>query len=100
MTPQEQQQFDDLKQQVVTLQEQVKALNNNATIPFEIGEAFKARILQDAGVLATSSKAANSESVAVLTSTGPNVYTDVLAEPNSWVQMTISGNVIYLPSFT
>lgn len=100
MTPEEKQQFDDLKKQVSELQEQVKAFNNNATIPFDIGEAFKARILQDAGVLVASSKAFNSESTAVLTSADPDNYEDVLGEPDGFLQVTILGNISYIPYYT
>lgn len=100
MTIEEQQQFDELKKSVVSLEKQMLALNNNATIPFDVGVAMKARILQDAGVLATSSKSASSENVSVLTSTGPNVFASVLTPPDGFLAVAITGNVYYIPYYS
>lgn len=80
-----------------TLEAQIKALNNNATIPFETGEAFKARILQDAGVVFTSSKSVTSENKSV-NEAGASTYS-VLNAPDGFLQVTLLGNIYYLPYY-
>lgn len=104
MTAQEQQQFDDLKKQVDDLQSQIKALSNNATIPFDVGEAMKVRILSDAGTAELSTKLATSEDTTVVTSVnfggGGSTTTDtVLGNPDGYLEVTITNNKYYVPYF-
>lgn len=97
MTPAEQQQFDDLKKLTEDLQSQMKALSNNATIPYDIGEALKARILGDAGVSALSTKLSTSESQAV-NEAGVATYS-VLKPPDGFLEITITENKYYIPYY-
>lgn len=99
MTLEEQQKFDDLETLVEDLESQIKALNNNATIPFDIGEAMKARILSDAGVAATSSKVASSEDQTVNEAGASPPYA-VLKSPDAFLQITLLGNIYYIPVYT
>lgn len=90
MTPEELKRLEDLERQIV-------ALNNNATIPFDIGEALKARILGDAGVASTSTKLLTSEDQAV-NEAGASTY-NVLKSPDGFLQVTLLGNIYYIPYF-
>lgn len=88
----------ELETLTTKLQGQIDALKNNATIPFDIGEAMKARILADAGVALTSSKVASSEDKSV--NEGGIATYNVLNSPDGFLQITLLGNIYYLPYFT
>lgn len=62
MTLEERTLFDTLQVQVTELKKVLDSLKNNATIPFEIGEAMKARVGSLTGL---SDKTAASETQAV-----------------------------------
>lgn len=79
------------------VERQLLALNNNATIPFDIGEALKARILGDAGVASISTKLATSEDQAV-DEAGAATY-EVLKSPDGFLQVTLLGNIYYIPYY-
>lgn len=95
----------ELEQQVKTLVAENKALkarldalNNNATIPFDTGEAFKARVLSDVGVALTSTKSATSENKSV-NEGGASTY-DVMNKPDGFLEISILGNIYYVPYFS
>lgn len=89
-----------LLEQIAELKAQLDALKNNATIPFDIGEAMKARILQDAGVASTSTKLSSSEDVSVVVSLAPTVTAPVLNTPDGFLQITLLSNIYYIPYYT
>lgn len=91
MTPEELKRLEEVERQLV-------ALNNNATIPFDIGEAMKARILGDAGVATVSTKSASSEDKSV-NEAGVLSYS-VLNSPDGFLQVTLLGNIYYIPYYT
>lgn len=86
-------------EEITKLNKRIDALQNNATIPFDIGEAIKTRVLSDAGVAATSTKGATSENTSVLVSTGPNVFAAVLREPDGFLEITITGVKYFIPFY-
>lgn len=94
MTPE----LKNLQDQITALQEQFNSLNNNATIPFDIGEAIKTRVLLEAGIPQTSSKGATSENQAV-NEGGAGTYS-VLKAPDGFVQVTLGGTLYYLPYYS
>lgn len=98
MTPAEQQKFDDLTLKVENLESQIKALSNNATIPWDVGEALKLRILGDAGVAAISTKLATSEDQSVNEAGTAPAY-NVLKSPDGFLEITITENKYYLPYY-
>lgn len=93
----------ELTDTVKDLQDQLKALNSNATIPLDVGEAFKLRILSDAGTAATSTKGATSEDTTVVTSVNFGAETTatdtVLGNPDGYLEITITNNKYYVPIF-
>jgi len=104
MTPQEQDnKILELTDMVKALQGRLDALNSNATIPLNVGEAFKVRILSDAGVAELSSKAANSEDTTVVVGVNfgaSSTTTDtVLGNPDGYLEFTITNNIYYVPYF-
>lgn len=105
MTPEElQNKVLELTNTVKDLQDQIKALNSNSTIPLDVGEAFKLRILSDAGVATTSTKGATTEDTTVVTSVnfggGGSTATDtVLGNPDGYLEITITNNIYYIPYF-
>lgn len=101
MTTQElEQQVKDLTTLVASLETQIKALNNNATIPFDVGEAFKVRILSDTGVASLSTKLSTSEDTAAIVSLAPTVTSPVLKTPDGFMQITLLSNIYYIPYYT
>lgn len=101
MTTQElEQQVKELTDLVTSLETQIKALNNDATIPFDVGKAFKVRILSDTGVASLSTKLSTSEDSSVLTAVSPNTYTEVLKTPDGFLQITLLSNIYYIPYYT
>lgn len=91
MTPEELKRLEAVERQLL-------ALNNNATIPFDMGEAMKARVLSDVGVALTSTKVATTEDQAVNES-GASSY-NVLKSPDGFLQITLLGNIYYIPYFS
>lgn len=89
---------ETIQAQIDKLQSQLDALRNNATIPYEIGEAFKARVLTDVSPVATSGKGASTENVSI-NEAGISTHT-VLGAPDGFVQATINGTVYYIPYFS
>lgn len=98
MTPEEiQKLLAPFLKRIDELENQIKALNNNATIPFDTGEAIKARVLADVGFLVGSSKSATSENKSV-NEAGAATYS-VMDKPDGFLEVTILGNLYYLPYF-
>lgn len=93
----------ELTDLVKKLQERLDALNSNATIPLDVGEAFKLRILSDAGTAATSTKNATSEDTTVVTSVNfgaSSTTTDtVLGNPDGYLEISITNNLYYIPYY-
>lgn len=87
-----------LVQRVVELERVVRTFNNNATIPLDIGAAFRDRILGDVGLVITSSKSATSENKTV-NEAGAAAYS-VMDKPDGFLQVTINGSIYYLPYFS
>ena len=96
--------LEQVKRELAELKEQFKLLSNNTTIPLEVGEAFKTRILSDAGVVALSNKSLTSENTTVVDSVnfGASSVTTVsaLGAPNGFFEVTINGIVRYIPFYT
>ncbi len=87
-----------LLKQIADLQAQIDALRNNATIPFDIGEAMKARIVSDLGLASTSSKGATTENQTVNEAGVAAPYT-VLKTPDGFLQITLLSNIYYIPYY-
>ena len=92
-----------LQDQIDLLREENDRLKNSTTIPLEVAEAFKTRILADAGVLQLASKLASSENINAVTSVnfgGMSVSTNsVLDNPDGFLEVTLAGNLYYIPYY-
>jgi hypothetical protein len=88
-----------LQDQIDVLQDRLNALNNNATIPYDTGEAIKARVLSDIGVLQLSGKLGSSENQSV-NEAGVAAPYNVLKSADGFVETTINGIVRYIPFYT
>ena len=80
----------------VVREEVVRVLGDYSKMPLEVEEAIKRRI--GGLVLSTSAKSATSENQAVSES-GSDSYS-VLAPPDAFAQITVSGATIYIPYYT
>ena len=104
MTPQEQDnKILELTDMVKALQGRLDALNSNATIPLDVGEAMKLRILADAGTAAISTKDLASEDITVVTGVNFGASTTttdtVLGNPDGYLEVMITNNKYYVPYF-
>lgn len=91
-----QEQLKLIEDQVSGLKAAFNSLSNNATIPFDIGEAFKTRVLTNITPLSISSKDADSEDESI--TVGLNT-TIVLGDPDGFLQVTINDVIYYIPYF-
>lgn len=98
MDPKVQQEVERLQDLVDGLQGQLDMLKSNSTIPNDIGEAMKARVLTDVNPVAISSKSSTSENQAVNES-GASSYS-VLKAPDGFLETTINGTTYYIPYFS
>ncbi len=88
----------ELIKRIELLEEEINKLRNNATIPFDIGEAIKSRVKTDLGALESSSKTAASETQAV-DEAGVLAYS-VMKAPDGFMQTNINGTIYYVPYFS
>lgn len=90
MTPQEKQEFEDMKRFV-------QALKSSNSIPLEVDRAFRARLSALFG-LSVSTKGVDTEDVTVDES-GAATYA-VMNDPDGFLEVSINGTIYYLPYFT
>jgi len=88
MTPEEHQEFEELKAEV-------KALRTTSTIPFEVENAFRDR-LRIANAPTVSAKGNQTESIPVNTAAG----TLVQLFPDVFLEVTVNGVTYYIPAYT
>ncbi len=97
-------QYQQLTEEINALRQEVNSLKANTTIPLDIAEAFKVRILNGNQFLSLSSKSASSENIAAVTAVdfvGQTVTTNtVLDNPDGFLQIKIRGVNYYLPYFS
>lgn len=85
-----------LEQRVMRLEKEDKKLRSSTTIPFDIDQAFRARLKSITG-LSVSSKGVNTEDQAV-NEAGVAAY-DVLGDPDGFLEINIGGTIYYLPYY-
>lgn len=87
-----------IQAQIDNLQEQLDMLKANATIPYEVEQAFRTRLnIESFTALAASSKTAVSETQAV-NEAGTASY-DVAKPMDGFRQVNIGGSTIYIPYY-
>jgi len=96
MTPEERQQFNDMKKELEELKQFKKSLESSHSIPLPIDQAFRGRF--GFSTINTSSKSATSENQAV-NEGGTDTYS-VLKPPDAFVQVKIGSTYYYIPVFT
>lgn len=98
------QEISKLKNEVDELKKEINKLRSTATIPWDIDQAFRNRLLGNVKDITVSSKGASTEDITAVTSVdfvGSSTTTDsVLGDPDAFLQVTISGTVYYIPVFT
>lgn len=88
-----------LRQRIEELETVVNKLRADATIPYEIGEAFNSRLrIDDLAKLASSAKVATSEDQAV-NEAGAGTY-NVLKSPDGFREYTVGSQTFYFPYYT
>jgi len=96
--------ISQMQQQINDLTIRLDTLNNNTTIPMQVGEAFKARLLGNLSFPKKSAKDPVSESstvVATVDFVGSTVTTTpVLKEPDGYLSIVIAGLTYYFPFYT
>lgn len=98
MTNEELQQLVEKQgKEIIELTNRLNALDNNATIPLQTGEAIKARVLTDAGVALLSTKSASSESESI--NEAGIASHSVLPLPDGYLEVTLSGVIRYVPFY-
>jgi hypothetical protein len=85
-------------EQIAALTRRLDALGNNATIPYDTGEAIKARVLNDAGLVSLSTKAGSSEGRSV-SEAGIASYT-VQDLADGYLEVTLAGVTRYIPFYS
>ena len=83
-----------LKIQIDELNKKFDSLSASTSIPFDIGEAFKIRVLGDTSLSAVSANAHNK----TVNEAGVATY-DVMNKPTGFVQITIQGTDYVIPYF-
>lgn len=87
-----------LKQEVEALKAWKRSLESSHSIPLNIDQSFRARLIKNSGsLLTTSGKSATSENQGVNES-GALSYS-VLGPPDKYVEITIGGVVNYIPAY-
>lgn len=87
----------EFERRITALETQFKSLGANATIPLEIGRAFKQR-LGGNQALTVSGKSASSENVII--NEGGSANVPVLQPPDGFITVTIEGNPYFLAYWT
>lgn len=87
--------MEELTQRIEYLEGIILALQNNATIPLEFGNAMKQRL---GGVLLTPSNVSASAHNKAVNESGSSSYS-VMNVPTGFVQTTINGQVVVIPYF-
>ena len=85
------------KQQLETLLTWKRQMESSSTIPLNVNQALKARLLGSLG-LTVSTKDVDSEDVTV-SEGGASSYA-VMNDPDGFLQVTINDTVYYIPYFT
>jgi hypothetical protein len=89
----------DLQQQINELRQEIKNLNASTTIPFDVAESMKIRVLEDINTLATSGKDATSENETVTITGTPQSFTK-LKQPSGFLQVVINNNAYFIPFYS
>ncbi len=88
----------DLQSQINQLREEINTLKNSTTIPFDVGEAFKIRVLEDLSKLKPSTKTAISENETVNIPAVPTSFTKI-KQPDGFVEIVLNSSVYYIPYY-
>lgn len=89
---------EEMIKRIEDLEEKMKLLESQTTIPLNIEKAFKNRLEVDTKTtISADSKAASSENQAV-NEAGSATYS-VLKTPDRFVRVVINGNNRYLPAY-
>lgn len=91
--------MEELQKQIDELKQDIKNLNASTTIPFDVAESMKIRVLEDVNTLATSGKSASSENSSINIVAVPAVIS-VLNQPDGFLQVVINNNTYYLPFYS
>jgi len=86
--------IEQLKIQIDELNKKFDSLGASTTIPYNVGEAFKIRVLGDTSLSAVSATAHNK----TVNEAGTATY-DVMNKPTGFVQITIQGTDYIIPYF-
>lgn len=89
MTPQERLEFEQMKAEL-------NALKSDATIPWNVEQAFRTRLQIASSTLTTSAKGNQTESIPVNTAAG----TQVQLFPDGFLQTQINGTTVYIAYYT
>jgi hypothetical protein len=89
----------DLQTQIDELRAEINALKAQATIPYDVEQAFINRLnIRSFTPLTVGSKALSSENQSV-NEAGSATYS-VLKTPKGWLQVIIANTAYYIPYFT
>jgi regulator of replication initiation timing len=89
-------QIQKLQDEIDNLKKQLDALSNNATIPLEVGNAMRARLLSD-GTL-TGSTSGNGPSVHSVNESGNSTY-NVASPMIGFINIVINGTSYAVPYY-
>lgn len=96
-------QNEELQRKIMELEEWKKSLEASWSIPLNVDQAFRARLVLSSA-LAPSSKGATSETVSVISSVNFGAQTttgaSVLNNPDAYLQVQVGGITYYIPVFT
>lgn len=98
MTPQEKQQFEELKNTVDKLVNNHNSLYNSSTIPHDIDQALRTRFGITNQSIATTTKSATSENQ-VVDESGVASYS-VMGIPDGFIKLSLNGTIYNLPYFS
>jgi len=86
--------IEQLKTQIEELITKFNSLTNDTSIPFNVGEAFKIRVLGESGPSGVSATAHNK----VVNEAGFATYS-VMDKPTGFVKITLQGTDYIIPYF-
>lgn len=97
MTPQELQEFNEMKDTVIMLTNFVNSLGKQSTIPLDFDRAVTARLSKNISLLKEGDIAPTAHNITVHES-GSGVY-PVLNAPDDFLEVSIDGIKKYIPAF-
>lgn len=88
-----------LQDDIAKLQDSLNVLKANATIPYDVAEAFKVRLIEPLDLPETQTAVSATAHNKTVNEGGVATY-DVMNKPDGFLLITISGVNYYIPYFT